>query len=328
VRRALVVLIVILATILPGAATASGTDWTSGSTAKAPSTGELSWATKASMLTPRSGPGLVATPDGKIYAIGGDNDTFNDPVLFTLSSVEVYDVKRNTWSPRASMPTNRAWLGAAVGKNGKIYAIGGAPCQNCPGLTTVEEYDPKKNQWTTKASMPTGRQGLAVVSVGGRIYAIGGYDSGTYFTTVEEYDPATDTWRSRASMNYARQHFGVVVGDNGRLYAIGHAAAVEEYDPSTNTWRVVSSLPTPRWALGVAKGPNGRIYAIGGNNGAMLNLVEEYDPVANTWATKTSMLTARQGVVAATASNGRIYAVGGEASASGNLATVEEATIR
>lgn len=91
-----------------------------------PSTG--TWTKKASMPKPKLEFGAVLGPDNKIYIIGGGADYSNNWAPF-YDSVEVYDPKTDTWSTptwqESYLPTPRKELGAAVGKNGKIYAIGG-----------------------------------------------------------------------------------------------------------------------------------------------------------------------------------------------------------
>src|SRR5258706_15019667 len=82
--------------------------------------------------------------------------------------------------------------------------------------------------------MPTKRGSPVAVTVGDRMYVIGGATTppGSKETavhpqrphisvsTVEEYDPATNTWRQRAAMPTPRNHAtaGVV---NGKVYVIG-----------------------------------------------------------------------------------------------------------
>lgn len=79
---------------------------------------EGTWARKADMKIPRGGLS-TAVVDGKIYAIGGAGG-WGD----VLSTVEVYDPKRNTWTRhhKAAMPNARWGLATAV-VNGKIYHI-------------------------------------------------------------------------------------------------------------------------------------------------------------------------------------------------------------
>jgi N-acetylneuraminic acid mutarotase len=97
------------------------------------------WTTKAPMPTPKLEFGATLGPDGKIYIIGGGTSYGNNNPPF-FNTVEIYDPKTDTWSipgwSESLMPTARKELGAATGKNGKIYAIGGA---NGAYIATNEE---------------------------------------------------------------------------------------------------------------------------------------------------------------------------------------------
>ncbi len=296
-----------------------------------------SWATKANMPTARLGLGVATASNGKIYAIGGYDNSNNH----FLATVEEYDPATNIWKPKANMPTARYSLGVTTTSNGKIYAIGGNNTGDKYGhLATVQEYDPATDIWTTKASMPTLRSELGVTTTSnGKIYAIGG-NNGNSLATVEEYNPITDTWTAKANMPTARSGLAVITASNGRIYAIGGynnnisnsiLSTVEEYDPGTDTWTTKANMPTARWGLGVTTASNGKIYAIGGNNNSsvhLLSTVEEYNPATDIWTTKVSMPTLRARIGVTTASNGKIYAIGGYNN-NGNsiLSTVEEYTL-
>ena len=174
------------------------------------------WMTKASMPTARTGLGVAAASNGKIYAMGGTNQ--NNAVVKT---VEEYDPFTNTWATKADLPTTRPGLGVATASNGKIYAIGGRD-QNNAAVNTVEEYDPATNNWTTKASMPTARSGPDVAAASnGKLYAIGGNDNNGALATVEEYSPATNTWTTKANMPSLQPGAGVAAASNGKIYLIG-----------------------------------------------------------------------------------------------------------
>ena len=54
------------------------------------------------------------------------------------------------------------------------------------------------------------RRGLAVVSLGSAIFAVGGLDDSSCFDTVERYDTMEDQWTSVASMNHRRGGAGLV----------------------------------------------------------------------------------------------------------------------
>jgi len=83
--------------------------------------GTNTWTTKAPMPTPRAGLTAVATPDGKIYAIGGNN---GQNLVNYLATVEVYDTATNTWSTETPMNGSQFLpFGAFI--DGVIYVVGG-----------------------------------------------------------------------------------------------------------------------------------------------------------------------------------------------------------
>ena len=82
---------------------------------------EDKWTTKADMPTPRYW-FSTSVVDGKIYAIGGWGG--GTPQHRWYSAVEEYDPETDTWTKKADMPTDRAYLSSSA-VNGKIYAIGG-----------------------------------------------------------------------------------------------------------------------------------------------------------------------------------------------------------
>lgn len=155
------------------------------------------------------------------------------------------------------------------------------------------------NHWPTRAPMPTARKGLAAVGVGGKIYAIGGFDGTSYLNTVEVYDPNKDEWFTRASMPTARAYLSAVT-INGYIYAIGGRTAsepwvktVEMYDPYTNTWTSKADM-TNESALFTAVEINGIIHVVGGcyefeNGMTFTERHQEYDPATDTWAVTGSV---------------------------------------
>ncbi|MCX5786275.1 MAG: fibronectin type III domain-containing protein [Elusimicrobia bacterium] len=249
---------------------------------------------------------------GKLYAVGGDNGggTY-------YNKNEEYDPVANTWAAKAVMPTVRSYLSAGV-IGGKLYAVGGYynDAQGDHFVDNNEEYDPASNTWMTKTPMPTARRELSAGGViGGKLYALGGYNGTSQVNINEEYDPAANTWATKTVMPTARGSLSVgVIG--GKLYAAGGGNAVgvlntnEEYDPITTTWTTKAVMPTPRDSLSAGV-IGGKLYTVGGWDGSSYsNVHEEYDPASNTWAAKPVMPTAREnpstGVI-----GGRLYALGG-----------------
>jgi kelch-like protein 17 (actinfilin)/kelch-like protein 20 len=100
----------------------------------------------------------VAVVDGKIYAVGGYDDTET-----TVSSVECLDPSTEQWSPMAPMGTARYNHGVAV-VDGKLYAVGGYDDTGTT-LSSVECFDPSTGHWSAVVPMSTARNNLAVVAL-------------------------------------------------------------------------------------------------------------------------------------------------------------------
>ena len=94
-----------------------------------------SWSPVAPMLTARNHHG-AALIDSKIYVVGGRiGSTFIIGLSNNISTNEVYDVAKNTWSSVVGMPTPRSGIGVAV-LNGRMHVLGGEAYLNdlvgCP----------------------------------------------------------------------------------------------------------------------------------------------------------------------------------------------------
>ena len=137
--------------------------------------------------------------DGRIYATGG---RWPDPIdpessfifgVKNTDATEIYDPGTKEWSPRSPLPTPRgAGYGAVL--DGCLWVAGGEVLDSPERLThgEVEVYDPKTDSWSIAPNLPTPRHGLAIVSLDGRIWAVGGGPlaafSGTAVTEV--FSPA------------------------------------------------------------------------------------------------------------------------------------------
>ena len=84
--------------------------------------------------------------DGKMYVVGGSK--LGSGALFS-SALEIYDVKKNTWTKGASMLLARQT--DVVEKDGRIYAVGG---YNENAVKNFEAYDIKKDKWIILSDLP------------------------------------------------------------------------------------------------------------------------------------------------------------------------------
>src|SRR6266850_2349586 len=180
----------------------------------------------------------------------------------------------------------------AQGKWTKLAAFGGfvlpqsGPAAWVP-IDNAWEYDPATDNWKALAPLPTKRGSPVAVTVGDKMYVIGG----------------ATTLPGSTAVHPARPHYSV--------------GAVEEYDPAANTWRARAPIPTPR-NHATAGAVNGKIYVIGGRVGGAfvssgssnVGIVEEYDPAADAWGAPRARMPSARSAMSSGTWGGKIYVTG------------------
>ena len=312
-----VALLFLAATLLLSTDPTSGTD-----------SAENIWTNEAPMSQARSNLG-VAVVNGKIYAIGGINDSQS-----LLGTNEMYDPETGKWLNKTPMPTPRSQFAISVYQN-KIYVIGGLLKEPFIDRVRVsdanEVYDPSTDTWETKASMPTPRSGLSASVVKGKIYLLGGGQEFPYpnwgpSSINEVYDPETDTWTTKTSMpqrvflaaSVVLDEKIHVLGGQFEFLGGGYGDFHQVYDPENDTWTKATPVPEGFFSAGVGAttgtyAPK-KIYVIGGER---LNedqnpsdVTQVYDTDQDSWTVGAPMPTPRSGFSVAVL-NDEIYAVGG-----------------
>ena len=106
-----------------------------------------------------------------IYAAGGRESGIADH----LPRLDAFNPATGVWSQRASMPTSRGGIAAAV-LDGWLYVFGGEGnvARSSEVFVNVEAYDPTTDSWQVLAPMPTPRHGTGAAAVGKIIYVPGG----------------------------------------------------------------------------------------------------------------------------------------------------------
>lgn len=175
------------------------------------------------------------------------------------------------------------------------------------------------NHWYQGVNMEAAKSKTAAVSIGDKIYVIGGITTaGAISAEIEEFSIETGKWVTNSNMPGGARQGMAAATVNGKIYIIGGKAGsknlslVEEYDPRTGLWQQKADMPTPRQGA-VAAAVNGKIYVIGGYNGVKhFSIVEEYDPDTDKWSSvsKALMPTARDTAGAAVIDD-KIYVIGG-----------------
>jgi N-acetylneuraminic acid mutarotase len=287
---------------------------------------------------------LGASAGGKMYVFAGLAPGWKPKAL-----VYEYDPATDKWAKKKPMalPSHHV---AFTELKGKIYAFGGfvLPQSGPPAWVPTDnafEYDPAADSWKALAPMPTKRGSPVAVSVGDKLYVIGGAVPGpgqsavhparphTSVGTVEEYDPATNTWRARAPMPTPRNH-AVAGAINGKIYvASGRVGAafisggssnigvIEAYDPATDSWSQGLARMANARSAGAGGVWGGRLYITGGeyqDPGMMATYrsLEAYDPAANSWQMLPPMPVSRHGLAGAVVGN-RLHMVSGDVQSAG-----------
>lgn len=240
------------------------------------------------------------------------------------SALDLATAGLGSWTMKASMPTARQGLAAAVIQNPSgqyiLYAIGGTNGNN-PALQRVEAYNAATNTWTRRASLPSKRSAIKAVVIGGKIYVAGGYDvSGTQTRTLYVYTPATDRWTRKADMPVASSgNITDVIG--GKLYVLTGSCVgcttqrLYRYDPATNGWTRLAN-PARQHRSGAGAAIDGKLYVAWGSS----STVDMYNPNTNRWTLKYTMTVQEFGGLvdygglfgaAGLNFNKRLYVVGG-----------------
>src|SRR6266568_6272992 len=133
---------------------------------------------------------LGASAGGKMYVLCG-----LAPGWVPKALVYEYDPAADKWTKKKPMalPSHHV---AFTEYRGKIYAFGGfvlpqsGPAAWVP-INNAWEYDPATDNWKALAPMPTGRGSPVAVTIGDKMYVIGGAIAGPNQTAVHPARPHT-----------------------------------------------------------------------------------------------------------------------------------------
>lgn len=283
------------------------------------------WETKAIIPNNNKATYLTVAPSstGQIYAIGGNISGGSSNYL---SDNCCYDIATNTWSTKAGMLTERAYLTSQSYEN-KIYVIGG---YNGKYLNINQCYDILTDTWSTKAPMINKRYSLTSAIYNGKIYINGGDSPNGVLNINECYDISTNTWSTKADMITKR--FALTsVAHNNKVYCIGgYNSSIEMqinecYDIETDTWSGKLNLPTVIY-YSTSQVYKNKIYVISGRDSITVrNHNYCYDINSNTWSSKISIPTARYGLGSSIYKN-KIYCIGGYYINKNEVYSIEDTT--
>jgi N-acetylneuraminic acid mutarotase len=144
--------------------------------------------------------------DDNLLIVGGRiTDRHHD----TLSSVVLYDIKKNECKQLAPLPYEVSLM-ATVRWGDNIVVIGGAD-ERDKALDTVIIYNVKTEQSHLLPPMRCKRQGCVAVVIGNNIVVLGGYGEQGELKSVEAFNFESYTWQELPEMSQARYLYTAVV---------------------------------------------------------------------------------------------------------------------
>ena len=137
--------------------------------------------------------------DDNLLIVGGSTTgRYRD----SLSSVVVYDIKKNECKQLAPLPYEVSLM-ATVRWGDNIIVTGGRDKRD-KTLDTVIIYNVKTEQSHLLPSMRCKRRGCTAVVIGNNIVALGGYDERGLLKSVEAFNFDRNTWEELPEMSEAR----------------------------------------------------------------------------------------------------------------------------
>ncbi|QRR01998.1 malectin domain-containing carbohydrate-binding protein [Dyadobacter sandarakinus] len=243
----------------------------------------------------------VVLVDNKVWHIGGRSVDAHGPVS---SQVIIYDIATNTWSngPELIDPsTGKAFpIGgggyALVGRTIHVFGgFGPVICEDQSKLHLTIDVDkylasPSTVTWENKlAPMPEPRNHISYVTLGGKIYALGGQFKHDCLALDQPichvYDPATDAWTRLTDLPIVRSHAEAsTFAVDGKIFLTAGQGVndrtqntVYQFNPQANnglgSWSNLTAYRLPGSFLGLSAKLVGSSFII--TNGALDSYANE-----------------------------------------------------
>jgi Kelch motif len=247
--------------------------------------------------------GAAASTNDRLYVMGGYDVARN-------SSAAVFVFDGSAWQRGPSLPIAVNHPGAAaIGR--AVYVAGGFTANGASNRVFV--LDANAGSWREVAPLHRRRGALALLSMQGHLYAIGGRDDGTQVARPETYDPGANVWRDLPAMPEPRNHVAGYV--NGALLCVAGGrnpqttGAIDCLDSRTETWQRQSPLPIPTSGA-AATLIDGVTVVAGGEPSNETRLTEVVQLLQSRTWTDQPMLVPRHGT-AFSLYRGRLWMCGG-----------------
>jgi hypothetical protein len=253
-----------------------------------------------------------------LWVIGGyDSRGRSTPTVFRYRAGE--SGARGRWSRERDLPIGLNHPAAAVLGN-TVYVAGGSTGQR----ETARVFalpGPRE-----RAPLNHRREGLALVAVGEKLYAIGGkVRNKVPVGPAEEYDPRANKWTDLPPLPGPRDHVSGFAWQGKACVAGGrrpNTAKVHCWDPAARKWTAMPDLPAA--TSGAGGGTLGeRVVVAGGEDPIGGTMVEQLAVFHRGSWTAGRMAVPRHGIALAPY-RGRLWACGGATRA--GIGTVADCT--
>ncbi len=185
-----------------------------------------------------------------------------------------------------------------------VTSLVAVACREAPApVVETDLAQPAIPAWLTERPLPSARQECAVVTLGDRIYVIGGFSASiAVVADVDAYDPATQTFSARAPLPRPLHHVNAVAVD-GHIWVIGGLSglsftavgSIYRYDPVADAWEERGTMPAgqERGSAFVAA-KSGLVYLAGGlRGGAAVTDCATFAPAVGAWKGCAPLATPR-----------------------------------
>ncbi len=226
-----------------------------------------------SMTTPREYATATLLPDGRVLIAGGTSFQAGGSSR-ELSSAELFDPQRGTFSATGSMTLGRSAAVATLLLDGRVLVAGGSivlSADTGDATASAELFDPQSATFSATGSMTRGRAAPAATLLrDGSVLIAGGWNSDAIsgLSSAERFDPRSGTFARTGSMTTAGRSPTAGLLSDGRVLIVQSDGSgfVELYDPREGTFTATGAMTTPRWVPTATLLADGRVLIAGGQD--------------------------------------------------------------